>query len=110
MKRSECTKEQIAYALRQADGGTEAADVCRQTGISEATFFNWRRRSAGAMAWRRSGTSFALICFPCGTPVPEIATASPTVVPPSANRLDSVLIAAKSIPSGGGHRAKRTRR
>ncbi len=40
MKRSKFSEEQIAYTLRQADGGTAVADVCRQTGISEATFFN----------------------------------------------------------------------
>jgi transposase-like protein len=34
MKRSRYSDEQIAYALRQADGGTPVADVCRQLGIS----------------------------------------------------------------------------
>jgi hypothetical protein len=32
MKRSKFSEEQIAYALRQAEGGTPAADVCRQIG------------------------------------------------------------------------------
>jgi putative transposase len=32
--------------LRQAEGGTPVADVCRQTGISEATFFNWKKKFA----------------------------------------------------------------
>ena len=36
MKRSRFTAEQIAYALRQVDGGTAVADVCRQMGIREA--------------------------------------------------------------------------
>jgi putative transposase len=39
MKRSRFTDEQIAYALRQVDGGTAVADVCRQLGVSEATFY-----------------------------------------------------------------------
>jgi putative transposase len=38
MKRSKFSEEQIAYALRQAEGGVPVADVCRQIGISEATY------------------------------------------------------------------------
>jgi putative transposase len=44
MKRSRFTDEQIAYALRQVDGGTAVADVCRQLGISEATFYVWKKK------------------------------------------------------------------
>lgn len=39
MKKSRPTDEQIAYALRLADGGTPVVDVCRQIGISEATCY-----------------------------------------------------------------------
>ena len=39
MKRSRFSEEQITYALRLADGGSPVADVCRQLGISEATFY-----------------------------------------------------------------------
>ena len=46
MKRSRFTKEQITYALRQADSGTPAADVCRQLGVSEATFYVWKKKYA----------------------------------------------------------------
>jgi putative transposase len=46
MKRSRFTDEQIAYALRQVDGGTAVADVCRQMGISEATFYVWKKKHA----------------------------------------------------------------
>ncbi len=46
MKRSRFSDEQIAYALRQAEAGTAAADVCRQLGISEATFYVWKKRYA----------------------------------------------------------------
>ena len=43
MKRSRYSDEQIAYALRQAESGTAVADVCRQLGISEATFYVWKK-------------------------------------------------------------------
>ena len=44
MKKSRFTEEQITFALRQADSGTPAADVCRQLGVSEATFYIWKRK------------------------------------------------------------------
>jgi len=44
MKRSRYREEQIAYALRQAESGTAVADVCRQLGISEATFYVWKKK------------------------------------------------------------------
>ena len=44
MKKSRFTEEQIAYALRLGDGGTPVVDVCRQIGISEATFYTWKKK------------------------------------------------------------------
>jgi putative transposase len=44
MKKSKFTEEQIAYTLRQAESGTPVADVCRQLGVSEATFYLWKKR------------------------------------------------------------------
>ena len=46
MKKSKFTEEQIAYALRQADTGTPVGDVCRQVGVSEATFYQWKKKFA----------------------------------------------------------------
>jgi putative transposase len=46
MKRSRFSDEQIAYALRQAESGTAVTDVCRQIGISEATFYIWKKKYA----------------------------------------------------------------
>jgi putative transposase len=44
MKTSRFAEEQIAYALRQADGGTPVGDVCRQLGGSAATFYVWKKK------------------------------------------------------------------
>ena len=46
MKRSKFSEEQVAYALRQAESGTAVADVCRQLGVSEATFYVWKKKYA----------------------------------------------------------------
>ena len=46
MQKSKLSEEQIAYALRQAESGTAVADVCRQLGISDATFYVWKKRFA----------------------------------------------------------------
>ena len=40
---SQSREEQIAYALRQAEAGTPVGDVCRQLGVSEASFYVWKR-------------------------------------------------------------------
>ena len=44
MKRSRFSEEQISYALRQAESGTPVADVCRQLGVSEASFYVWKKK------------------------------------------------------------------
>lgn len=46
MKRSKFSEEQVAYALRQAESGTPVADICRQLGISDATFYLWKKKYA----------------------------------------------------------------
>jgi putative transposase len=46
MKRPKFSEEQIAYALRQVEGGTPPADICRQLGVSEATFYIWKKKYA----------------------------------------------------------------
>lgn len=47
MKRSKFTEEQIAFALRQVETGNRVEEVCRQMGISQATFFNWKKKFGG---------------------------------------------------------------
>lgn len=39
MKKSRYTEEQILYALKQAEAGQVVSEMCRQMGISEATFY-----------------------------------------------------------------------
>jgi predicted DNA-binding transcriptional regulator YafY len=41
------TEEQIAFALRQAEAGTSVAEIIRKLGISEQTFYRWKKRFAG---------------------------------------------------------------
>jgi putative transposase len=47
MKRSKYTEEQIAFALRQAETGTGVEEICRKFGISQATFYNWKKKYGG---------------------------------------------------------------
>jgi putative transposase len=55
MKRKRFTEEQISYALRQAEGGTPVAEICRKLGVSEQTFYRWRKKygSMGIAELRR---------------------------------------------------------
>ena len=46
MKRSKFSEEQVAYALRQVEAGTSVPDICRQLGVSEATFDAWKKKYA----------------------------------------------------------------
>lgn len=47
MKRSKFTEQQILFALKQAETGVAVAEVCRKIGISEATFYNWKKKYDG---------------------------------------------------------------
>jgi putative transposase len=47
MKKTKFTEAQILFALKQAETGTRVEDVCRKLGISEATFYNWKRKYGG---------------------------------------------------------------
>lgn len=47
MKKSRFTEEQIIGALRQAESGMKAAEVCRQIGVSQHTFYYWHRKYGG---------------------------------------------------------------
>ena len=47
MKKTTFTEAQIVFALRQADTGITVAEVCRKMGISEATYYNWKKKYGG---------------------------------------------------------------
>ena len=47
MKRSRFTEEQIAFALKQQEVGTPVDDICRKLGISDATFYKWKKKYSG---------------------------------------------------------------
>ena len=49
MKRSKFSEAQIAFVLKQAEDGTAVEEVCCKAGISEATFYAWRKKYAGLM-------------------------------------------------------------
>lgn len=47
MGRKQYTEEQIAFALRQAESGTPVAEIIRRLGVSEQTFYRWKKQFAG---------------------------------------------------------------
>ena len=47
MKKSKFTEQQIVFALHQAEIGVKVSEVCRKMGISEATFYNWKKKYGG---------------------------------------------------------------
>ncbi|MAT72857.1 MAG: hypothetical protein CMJ58_25535 [Planctomycetaceae bacterium] len=47
MPRRRFTEEQIAFALRQHESGTAVAEIIRKLGISEQTFYRWKKKFAG---------------------------------------------------------------
>lgn len=47
MKKSRFSDEQIAYALQQAEFETSVAEVFRKMGITEQTFYRWKKKFSG---------------------------------------------------------------
>jgi putative transposase len=47
MRKTAFTEEQVAYTLRQAEAGTPVLEICRKLGISQQTFYRWKKKFAG---------------------------------------------------------------
>ena len=50
MKRTRFSETQIVSILKQADAGIKVKDLCREHGISEATYYNWKAKYGGLEA------------------------------------------------------------
>ena len=49
MKASRFSEAQKAFILKQGADGIPVADICRKAGISQATYFNWKKRYDGLL-------------------------------------------------------------
>jgi len=49
MRSSKFTEEQIAFALKQVETGTQVKEVIRKMGITEQTFYRWKKKYGGMM-------------------------------------------------------------
>ena len=47
MRKARFSEEQITYALKQVESGRPVGEVCRQVGVSEQSFYRWKRRYEG---------------------------------------------------------------
>ena len=49
MKASKFSDAQKAFIIKQGEEGTPVAEICRKAGISQATYFNWKKKYAGLL-------------------------------------------------------------
>ena len=47
MRRTKYSEQQIVFALTQAESGTAVEEIIRKMGISEGTFYRWKKKYAG---------------------------------------------------------------
>ena len=47
MKKSKFTEAQIVFAIKQSEQGVKIEEICRKMGISDATFYNWKKKYGG---------------------------------------------------------------
>jgi putative transposase len=55
MKASKFSESQTAFVLRQGEEGRSVEEICRKTGISQATYYNWKKKYGGLLP--RHGSS-----------------------------------------------------
>jgi hypothetical protein len=55
MKASKFTDAQKAFVIKQGEEATPVAEVCRKAGISQATYFNWKKKYARGCCQPRCG-------------------------------------------------------
>lgn len=49
MRKSNYTEEQIAFALQQVEHGTPVSEVCRKLGVTEQTYYRWKKKFGGML-------------------------------------------------------------
>ena len=47
MKKSKFTEAQIVFSIKQSETGVAVTEICRKMGVSEATFYNWKKKYGG---------------------------------------------------------------
>ena len=50
MKKSRFSESQIIRILKEADGGRKVVDICREHGVSQATYYQWKAKFGGMEA------------------------------------------------------------
>lgn len=50
MKKSRFSESQIIRILKEADGGRKVVDICRENGVSQATYYQWKAKFGGMEA------------------------------------------------------------
>ena len=63
MKAKRFSEEQIIGVLKEAEAGAKTKELCRQLGISEATFYNWKAKYAGMMTRSAADRSSGVLHF-----------------------------------------------
>ena len=49
MKASKFSDAQKAFIIKQGEDGTPVSEICRKAGISQATYFSWKKKYAGLL-------------------------------------------------------------